>query len=162
MYVAGTLVAVIENVKVAVVGVGNNTSALVQGISFYRNTGSLVGIHRPQLAGLGVGDIDFVAAFAISDGRVGTDLHEAILMPPNNFPRLEADLAPSGVTVQRGLVDSTEVERMVRALGDAEVLLLSAKRPAGNGQSLRRGGPHGGRGIHQHNVGRDCPGTVVG
>lgn len=36
--------AVIENVKVAVVGVGNNTSALVQGISFYRNTGSLVGI----------------------------------------------------------------------------------------------------------------------
>ena len=37
----GTLVGVIEKVKVAVVGVGNNTSALVQGISFYRNTGSL-------------------------------------------------------------------------------------------------------------------------
>lgn len=65
----------IENVKVALVGVGNNTSALVQGIAFYRNTGSLVGIHRPQIGGLGVGDIDVVAAFALSDDKVGKDLH---------------------------------------------------------------------------------------
>ncbi|NUR25676.1 MAG: inositol-3-phosphate synthase, partial [Catenulispora sp.] len=36
----------IENVRVAVVGVGNNTSALVQGIAYYRRTGSLVGLHR--------------------------------------------------------------------------------------------------------------------
>jgi myo-inositol-1-phosphate synthase len=51
----------IENVRVAVVGVGNNTSA-------------------------GVGGIEFVSAFAISDDRVGKDLHEAIFLPPNNFP----------------------------------------------------------------------------
>jgi myo-inositol-1-phosphate synthase len=117
---------VIDNVKVAVVGVGNNTSALVQGITFYRETGSLVGIHRPEIAGLSVGDIDFVAAFAISDGKVGKDLHEAIFVPPNNFPRLDAQLPPSGVTVQRGLVDSTEIERVASALKGAEVLLYSA------------------------------------
>ncbi|SCG49684.1 inositol-3-phosphate synthase [Micromonospora inositola] len=115
-----------ENVKVAVVGVGNNTSALVQGITFYRNTGSLVGIRRPEIVGLGVGDIDFVAAFALSDGKVGRDLHEAIFVPPNNFPRLDVELPPSGVTVQRGLVDSTEIERVAHALTGAEVLLYSA------------------------------------
>lgn len=127
--------AVIEEVKVAVVGVGNNTSALVQGIAFYRNTGSLVGVHRPEIAGLGVGDIKFVAAFARSDGTVGKDLHEAILMPPNNFPRLGAGLPPSGVTVRRGLVDSTEIEQVADALKGAEVLLYSA--PSGRPDTAR-------------------------
>jgi myo-inositol-1-phosphate synthase len=126
---------VIKNVRVAVVGVGNNTSALVQGISFYRNTGSLVGLHRPEIAGLGVGHVEFVAAFAISDGKVGRDLHEAILMPPNNFPRLNAELPPSGVAVQRGLVDRTEVERVADALSGAEVLLYSA--PSGRPDTAR-------------------------
>ncbi|MDI6100741.1 inositol-3-phosphate synthase [Actinoplanes sp. NEAU-A12] len=144
-----------ENARVAVVGVGNNTSALVQGINFYRRTGSLVGIHRPQLAGLSVGDIDVVAAFALSDGKVGKDLHEAIFAPPNNFPRLdahrpesrrpgssgggspgaEAGLAPSGVVVQRGLVDSAGIPRMAHAIEGAEVLLYSA--PSGRPETAR-------------------------
>ncbi|GAB3375507.1 inositol-3-phosphate synthase [Micromonospora halotolerans] len=124
----------IESAKVAVVGVGNNTSALVQGLNFYRRTGSLVGVHRAELAGLGVGDVDVVAAFAISDAKVGRDLHEAILLPPNNF-RLDADLPPSGVTVQRGLVDATEVERVAQALKGAEVLLYSA--PSGRPETAR-------------------------
>lgn len=66
-----------ERVKVAVVGVGNNVSALVQGIARHRATGSLVGIRRPVLDGLGVADIDFVAAFATSPEKIGTDLCEA-------------------------------------------------------------------------------------
>ncbi|MEV6600794.1 inositol-3-phosphate synthase [Actinoplanes sp. NPDC051346] len=130
----------IEKVKVAVVGVGNNTSALVQGINLHRRTGSLVGIHRPLIAGIGVGDIAFTAAFALSDAKVGEDLHQAIFAPPNNFPRLDfprldADLAPSGMTVQRGLVDSTEIERVALALKGSEVLLYSA--PSGRPDTAR-------------------------
>jgi myo-inositol-1-phosphate synthase len=125
----------IKRVKVAVVGVGNNTSALVQGISFYRRTGSLVGVHRPEIAGLGVGDIDVTAAFAVSAAKVGKDLHEAIFLPPNNFPRLEAELPLSGVTVQRGLVDSTEIERVAHALEGAEVVLYSA--PSGRPETAQ-------------------------
>ncbi|MFU8870990.1 inositol-3-phosphate synthase [Micromonospora sp. SL4-19] len=125
----------IKNVKVAVVGVGNNTSALVQGIAFYRSTGSLVGIHRPEIAGLCVGDIDVVAAFALSDVKVGKDLHEAIFVSPNNFPRLDAGLPPSGVTVQRGLVDSTEIERVAHTIRGAEVLLYSA--PSGRPETAQ-------------------------
>jgi myo-inositol-1-phosphate synthase len=131
---------VIDNVKVAVVGVGNNTSALVQGINFYRRTGSLVGVRRPVIAGLGVGDIDVVAAFARSAGKVGKALNEAIFVPPNNFPRLDssrldAELPPSGVIVQRGLVDATEIERVVHAIEGAEVLLYSA--PSGRPDTAR-------------------------
>ncbi|WP_097326075.1 inositol-3-phosphate synthase [Paractinoplanes atraurantiacus] len=117
----------IDKVRVAVVGVGNNTSALVQGIDFYRATGSLVGLHRVEIGGLGVGDIDIVTAFAISDAKVGRDLHEAIFEAPNNFPRLrEGDLPPSGVTVRRGLAGSEEIERVARELAGAEVVLYSA------------------------------------
>ncbi|MEH1166215.1 inositol-3-phosphate synthase [Micromonospora sp. CPCC 205539] len=122
----------IERVRVAVVGVGNNTSALVQGIALYRQTGSLVGIRRQEVDGLGVGDIDFVAAFATSDEKIGRDLTEAIFLPPNNFPRLDCELPTAGVPVTRGLVDASEVDRVAAALAGAEVLLYSAPsgRPA--------------------------------
>ena len=121
--------------RVAVAGVGNNTSALVQGIAFYRHTGSLVGIHRPTIDGLGVGDIEFVAAFAVSEAKVGKDLTEAIFMPPNNFPRLNSELAMAAVPVTKGLVDATEVDRVAAALAGAEVLLYSA--PSGRPETAQ-------------------------
>ncbi|MEO3773155.1 inositol-3-phosphate synthase [Micromonospora sp. B9E7] len=122
----------IKPVKVAVVGVGNNTSALVQGLALYRQSGSLVGIRRPIVDGLGVGDIDVVAAFATSEEKIGRDLTEAIFLAPNNFPRLNCDLPEAGVPVTKGLVDASEVQRVAAALAGAEVLLYSAPsgRPA--------------------------------
>ncbi|WP_030489247.1 inositol-3-phosphate synthase [Micromonospora chokoriensis] len=119
----------IERVRVAVVGVGNNTSALVQGLALYRQSGSLVGIRRPMIDGLGVGDIDVVAAFATSEEKIGRDLTEAIFLAPNNFPRLNCDLPRAGVPVTKGLVDTTDatgVRRVAAALAGAEVLLYSA------------------------------------
>ena len=126
-----------ERVKVAVVGVGNNVSALVQGIALHRATGSLVGVRRPVLDGLGVGDIDFVAAFATSPGKVGADLCAAIFLPPNNFPRLAGELPLSGVTVGRGLTgaDASEVERVAGDLAGAEVVLYAA--PSGRPETAR-------------------------
>jgi myo-inositol-1-phosphate synthase len=123
-----------DRVKVAVVGVGNNVSALVQGIARHRATGSLTGIRRPVLDGLGVADIDVVAAFATSPEKIGTDLCEAIFLPPNNYPRLTSELPRSGVTVRRGLTggDPAEVERVAGDLAGAEVVLYAAPsgRPA--------------------------------
>ncbi|MBQ0896401.1 inositol-3-phosphate synthase [Micromonospora sp. U56] len=125
----------IERVRVAVAGAGNNTSALVQGIAFYRQTGSLVGVRRPMIDGLGVGDIDFVAAFAISTEKIGKDLTEAIFLSPNNFPRLNCDLPKADVPVTKGLVDATEVDRVAAALAGAEVLLYSA--PSGRPETAQ-------------------------
>ncbi|GIF39238.1 inositol-3-phosphate synthase [Actinoplanes xinjiangensis] len=119
-----------DNVRLAVAGVGNNTSALAQGINLYRRTGSRVGLNRPLIDGIGVGDVDFVAAFAVSDAKVGRDLHEAILIPPNNYPRLDGELPPAGVTVRRGLTDATGIDAVAAAVKDAEVLLYSA--PSGH------------------------------
>jgi myo-inositol-1-phosphate synthase len=128
----------IEAVKVAVVGTGNNISALVQGIALYRATGSLVGVRTPVLDGLGVGDIEFVAAFAISPEKIGRDLTDAIFLPPNNFPRVAAELPRSGVMVRRGLTDATdaaEVERVAAELAGAEVVLYAA--PSGRPETAR-------------------------
>jgi myo-inositol-1-phosphate synthase len=125
----------IERVQVAVIGVGNDVSALVQGIALHRATGSLVGIRRPVLDGLGVGDIDFVAAFATSPEKIGKDLTEAIFLPPNNFPRIASQLPPSGVTVCHGLTDATGVERVAAELAGAEVVLYGA--PSGRPETAR-------------------------
>ena len=125
----------IEQVRVAVVGVGNNISALVQGIALYRATGSLAGIRTPVLDGLGVGDIEFMAAFATSPERIGRDLADAIFLPPNNFPRLTAELPLTGVTVRRGLTDAAEAERVAAELAGAEVVLYAA--PSGRPETAR-------------------------
>lgn len=124
-----------EKVKIALVGVGNNTSALVQGIALYRATGSAVGIRRPDIAGLGLADIEFARAFAISGDKIGRDLHDAIFLPPNNYPRLAAHLPASGVTVQRGLTGPEEIGRVANALAGTEVLLYSA--PSGHPETAR-------------------------
>ncbi|MFB9203821.1 inositol-3-phosphate synthase [Nonomuraea spiralis] len=119
----------IERVRVAVVGVGNNVSALVQGIALYRASGSVAGIRRPVLEGLGVGDVDFVAAFATSPEKVGRDLSEVIFLPPNNYPRIIGELPLSGVTVCRGITDAAdgaEVDRVAAELAGAEVVLYAA------------------------------------
>src|ERR1700722_13451720 len=125
----------IEQVRVAVVGVGNNISALVQGIALYRASGSLAGIRTPVLDGLGVGDIEFMAAFATSPERIGRDLADAIFLPPNNFPRLTPELPLTGVTVRRGLTDAAEAERVAAELAGAEVVLYAA--PSGRPETAR-------------------------
>jgi hypothetical protein len=132
----------IDSVKVAVIGTGNNISAPVHGIALYRATGSLVGVRTPVLDGLGVGDIEFVAAFAISPEKIGRDLTDAIFLPPNNFPRRTPELPLSGVVVRRGLTDATEVERVAAELAGAEVV-RSPGRPTRAAGDTR--GPAGGR-----------------
>ena len=91
-------------IRVALVGIGNCASSLVQGVEFYRNatgTRAIPGIMHLDLGGYHVGDIDFVAAFDVAKGKVGRDLSEAIAAPPNNTERFAA-VRPTGVEVRRG------------------------------------------------------------
>jgi myo-inositol-1-phosphate synthase len=92
-------------INVAIIGVGNCASSLVQGVHFYRdaNEKTLVpGLMHANLGGYHVGDINFVAAFDIDSNKVGKDLAEAIYTPPNNTYRF-ADVPPLGVRVSRGM-----------------------------------------------------------
>lgn len=93
------------SVRVAVIGVGNCASALVQGVHYYRDSpddGFIPGLMRPRLGGYHIGDIEFVAAFDIDARKVGKDLGEAIVMEPNNTVRF-AEVPRLGVQVQRGM-----------------------------------------------------------
>src|SRR4051794_39594752 len=91
-------------VRVAIVGVGNCASALVQGVHKYRHAPtdeSIPGLMHVDLGGYHVGDIEFVAAFDVDQRKVGRDLSEAIFAEPNNTVRF-AEVPPSGVVVSRG------------------------------------------------------------
>ena len=91
-------------VRVAIAGVGNCASALVQGIVFYdkATAGEIVpGLMHADLGGYGVRDVQVVAAFDVADGKVDRDVAQAILAHPNNTLNF-ARVADLGVVVQRG------------------------------------------------------------
>jgi len=91
-------------VRVAIVGVGNCASALVQGVHYYRDAepGTRVpGLMHVELAGYHVRDLVFVAAFDVDAKKVGRDLAEAIVAPPNNTIQF-AEVPPVGIEVLRG------------------------------------------------------------
>jgi len=94
-----------ETVNVAIIGVGNCASSLVQGVEYYRNAdpGEFVpGLMHVDLGGYHVRDINFTAAFDIDARKVGRDLSEAVFSEPNNTIKI-ADVPHKGVRVERGM-----------------------------------------------------------
>jgi myo-inositol-1-phosphate synthase len=94
-----------KKVRVAIIGVGNCASSLVQGVQFYGNATSdqfVPGLMHGDLGGYRVQDIEFSAAFDINATKVGRDLGEAIFAEPNNTIRF-ADVSSLGVNVHRGM-----------------------------------------------------------
>jgi myo-inositol-1-phosphate synthase len=92
-------------INVAVIGVGNCASSLVQGVQYYRKAKReefVPGLMHVDLGGYHVGDIRFVAAFDIDKNKVGKDLAQAIYAPPNNTIRF-SDVPDTGVKVERGM-----------------------------------------------------------
>ncbi len=93
-----------SKIRVAIVGVGNCASSLVQGVEFYRaanGNAPIPGLMHTRLGGYGVGDIEFSAAFDIAKGKVGQDLAAAISAPPNNAYAF-AKVPRTGTEVRRG------------------------------------------------------------
>ena len=94
-----------KKVRVAIIGVGNCASSLVQGVHYYRNAvpGEFVpGLMHVDLGGYHPRDIEFSAAFDISAHKVGLDLADAIAAEPNNTIRF-CDVPQLGVKVRRGM-----------------------------------------------------------
>lgn len=92
------------SIRVAVVGVGNCASSLVQGVEYYRQVSaadSVPGLMHVMFGDYHVSDVEFVAAFDVDDKKVGKDLAEAINSSENNTIKI-ADVPTTGVTVQRG------------------------------------------------------------
>jgi myo-inositol-1-phosphate synthase len=94
-----------SKIKVAIIGVGNCASSLVQGVHYYRNVKedeSIPGLMHVNLGGYHINDIEFSAAIDIDANKVGKDLAEAIFTSPNNTYRF-TDVPSLGVRVHRGM-----------------------------------------------------------
>jgi myo-inositol-1-phosphate synthase len=92
-------------INVAIIGVGNCSSSLVQGVHYYKNAKAnefVPGLMHVNLGGYHISDINFVAAFDVDKNKVGKDLSEAIFTKPNNTFKF-CEVPPTGVTVQRGM-----------------------------------------------------------
>ncbi|MDJ0421909.1 inositol-3-phosphate synthase [Dietzia kunjamensis] len=137
-----------KKVRVAIVGVGNCASSLVQGVEFYAGAAidqTVPGLMHVKFGDYHVSDVEFVAAFDVDGKKVGMDLAEAINASENNTLKL-CDVPPTGVTVQRGPTldglgkyyretieeSAAEPVDIVQALRDAEVDVVVSYLPVGS------------------------------
>ena len=142
-----------STVRVAIAGVGNCASSLVQGISYYRDAQpgeDVPGLMHVVLGGYHVGDLEPVAAFDVDAAKVGTDLGKAIFAGQNNTIRF-AEVGELGVTVQRGptfdglgkyyrqVVEESPAEPVdvAAALREARADVLVAYLPVGSEEAQR-------------------------
>ncbi|MBB5966825.1 myo-inositol-1-phosphate synthase [Planomonospora venezuelensis] len=139
--------------RVAIVGVGNCASSLVQGVHYYRDAdpGTRVpGLMHVTFGDYHVGDVEFVAAFDVDAKKVGRDLSEAIVASENNTIKI-CDVPPTGVTVQRGhtldglgefyreMVEESDEAPVdvVQVLKDKQVDVLVSYLPVGSEEADR-------------------------
>ena len=92
-------------VRVAVVGVGNCASSLIQGVEYYKDASPkdfVPGLMHVDLGGYHISDVEVVAAFDVVKGKVGVDLADAVWAHPNDTIKF-ADVPQTGVEVSRGM-----------------------------------------------------------
>ena len=123
-------------IRVAIIGVGNCASALVQGVYYYKQKGgeNVVGVAFPDVAGYKVTDIEFVVAFDVDKNKVGKDLAEAIFAPPNNALKI-TEVPKLDVPVLKGPVldgvDSHLKGTLVQVSDEKEVDVAKALKDYG-------------------------------
>jgi myo-inositol-1-phosphate synthase len=139
------------SVRVAIVGVGNCATSLIQGVHYYHDAdpaGSVPGLMHVRFGDYHVSDIEFVAAFDVDAKKVGFDLSEAISSSENNTIKI-TDVPPLGITVQRGptydglgkyyreTIDESDAEPVdvVAALKEARADVLVSYLPVGSEQA---------------------------
>ncbi len=140
-------------INVAIIGVGNCASSLVQGVHFYhdaREGEKVPGLMHVNLGGYHVRDLRFVAAFDIDANKVGKDLAEAIYAPPNNTFKF-ADVPLTGVRVSRGMTHdgvgkylenvvpkaSGPTDDIVRILKDTKTDVVISYLPVGSEEATK-------------------------
>ena len=150
-----------DSIRIAIVGIGNCASSLLQGIEYYRGRGKIdaVGLMHQDICGYRPSDISVAAAFDIDARKVGKDVAEAIFSPPNCTTAFCPGVPETGVTVRMGrvldgfpehmrdyreetrfvLADEEEPSReeIVRALEDSGAEMLLNYLPVGSEEAAR-------------------------
>jgi len=123
-----------QPIRLAVFGIGNCASSLVQGIHFYRtkDSGDSIGLMRWDIGGFSPGDIEVVAAFDIDKRKVGKDVSEAIFTKPNDTRVFHRDVSSSNVIVSMGNVLDGVAAHMKDYPDDDAFLVADSKEPSLN------------------------------
>ena len=138
-------------IRVAILGVGNCATSLIQGVEYYKDAdpaGSVPGLMHVKFGEYHVSDVEFVAAFDVDAKKVGFDLSDAINNSENNTIKI-AEVPPTGVTVQRGptldglgkyyreTIDESDADPVdvVAALRESKADVLVAYLPVGSEQA---------------------------
>jgi len=121
----------VSNIKIAIVGVGNCTSSLIQGIYYYKDKPAeeCIGLMHFQIEGYKPSDIEVVTAFDIDRRKVGKDVNQAIFSLPNCTTVFCSDIPDSGVIVQMGMVLDGYSDHMAMYKDDSTFLLSDAAQP---------------------------------
>lgn len=147
-----------QEIKLAIVGIGNCASALIQGLEYYRHYDPTqsAGLIHPEVGGYRIEDVSVVAAFDIDRRKVGKPLHEAIFAEPNCTTVFQREFPDRGVTVQMGPVldgialhmeqypearafrvaDQEPVD-VAKALDESEADILVCYLPVGSEEAVR-------------------------
>ena len=112
-------------IKVAVIGVGNCASSLVQGVYFYRQNNSAGGLIHDRIGGYGAGDVEFVLGVDVDARKVGKDIGEAIFAGPNCTAVFHADVPQTGAKVIMGRILDGVAEHMT-GMGDRGFIVSDA------------------------------------
>jgi len=120
-----------EKIKIAIAGVGNCSSSLVQGINYYKDKDSreAIGLMHWDIGGYKPYDIEVVAAFDIDKRKVGKDVSEAIFSPPNCTKVFCEDIPMTGVKVQMGRILDGFAEHM-KNYPDQNTFVLAEEKEA--------------------------------
>ncbi|MGZ5369758.1 MAG: inositol-3-phosphate synthase, partial [Aeromicrobium sp.] len=139
------------SIRVAIIGVGNCATSLIQGVEFYKDAdpnGSVPGLMHVKFGEYHVNDVEFVAAFDVDAKKVGFDIADATQASENNTIKI-ADVPPTGITVQRGhtldglgkyyreTIEESEAEPVdiVQVLKDTKADVLVSYLPVGSEQA---------------------------
>jgi myo-inositol-1-phosphate synthase len=120
-----------SKIKIAIIGVGNCASSLIQGIHYYRekDPADAIGLMHYDMNGYKPGDIEVVAAFDVDRRKVGRDVHAAVFAKPNCTTVFYPDLPLSGVTVRMGKILDGVAGHMKNYPADHAFILSAEPEP---------------------------------
>lgn len=127
-----------KKIKIAITGVGNCSSSLVQGVKYYesKNSQEAIGLMHWDIGGYKPSDIEVVAAFDIDKRKVGKDVSEAIFTPPNCTTVFCKNIPKTRVKVQMGKILDGFAEHM-KKYPDQNTFVLSKEKEATKGDIVR-------------------------
>lgn len=140
-----------EKIKIAIVGVGNCASSLVQGIEFYKDIKNKNGLINETIGNYRVGDIEIVAAFDVDKRKVGKDLSEAIFSEPNCTKKF-SDVPHKNVVINKGNIldgvsgsmkeyflvdDNQETSNIIEILKNSKAEIIVCYLPVGSAKATR-------------------------